>query len=86
MKHQTICALATSMLMSATAAFGASVVQVNLLIDTLIASFLATSSISWLYISDRFVELTNRLLVFLIRPLCQHLFSGWDRAVNFVKT
>ncbi len=39
------------------AIFGASVVQVNLLIDTLIASFLAAGSISWLYIADRFVEL-----------------------------
>ncbi len=39
------------------AIFGASVVQVNLLIDTLIASFLAAGSISWLYIADRFIEL-----------------------------
>ena len=39
------------------AIFGASVVQINLLIDTLIASFLAAGSISWLYIADRFVEL-----------------------------
>lgn len=39
------------------AIFGSSVVQINLLINTLIASFLAVGSISWLYISDRFVEL-----------------------------
>lgn len=39
------------------ALFGSSVMQVNLLFDTLIASFLATGSISWLYASDRFVEL-----------------------------
>ena len=39
------------------AIFGASIVQINLLIDTIIASFLAEGSISWLYISDRFVEL-----------------------------
>ena len=38
------------------AAFGASVAQVNLLVDTLIASFLATGSVSWLYYSDRMVE------------------------------
>lgn len=37
-------------------AFGASVTQVNLLVDTLIASFLATGSISWLYYSDRLME------------------------------
>ncbi len=36
---------------------GASVIQINLLIDTIIASFLAAGSISWLYISERFVGL-----------------------------
>ncbi len=36
--------------------FGASVAQVNILFDTLIASFLATGSISWLYYSDRLME------------------------------
>jgi putative peptidoglycan lipid II flippase len=40
----------------APAVFGASVAQVNLLVDTLIASFLVTGSISWLYYSDRMVE------------------------------
>jgi putative peptidoglycan lipid II flippase len=39
------------------AIFGVSIVQINLLFDTLIASFLASGSISWLYYSDRFVEL-----------------------------
>lgn len=39
------------------AIFGSSIVQINLLIDTIIASFLVAGSISWLYISDRFVEL-----------------------------
>lgn len=39
------------------AIFGSSIVQINLLVDTMIASFLAQGSISWLYISDRFVEL-----------------------------
>ncbi len=39
------------------AIFGSSVVQINLLINTLIASFLVAGSISWLYMSDRFVEL-----------------------------
>jgi putative peptidoglycan lipid II flippase len=39
------------------ALFGTSVVQINLLIDTLIASLLAAGSISWLYYADRFVEL-----------------------------
>ncbi|MES9846266.1 MAG: murein biosynthesis integral membrane protein MurJ [Candidatus Sedimenticola sp. PURPLELP] len=39
------------------ALFGVSVTQVNLLLDTLIASFLQEGSISWLYYSDRLVEL-----------------------------
>nr|VFK22019.1 MAG: putative peptidoglycan lipid II flippase [Candidatus Kentron sp. MB]VFK27625.1 MAG: putative peptidoglycan lipid II flippase [Candidatus Kentron sp. MB]VFK74365.1 MAG: putative peptidoglycan lipid II flippase [Candidatus Kentron sp. MB] len=38
------------------ALFGVSVVQINLLVDTLIASFLVTGSVSWLYYSDRLVE------------------------------
>lgn len=38
------------------ALFGVSVAQVNLLVDTLIASFLVTGSVSWLYYSDRMVE------------------------------
>jgi len=39
------------------AIFGSSVVQINIIINTIIASFLIAGSISWLYISDRFVEL-----------------------------
>jgi putative peptidoglycan lipid II flippase len=35
---------------------GSSVAQVNLLFDTLIASFLTAGSVSWLYYSDRLVE------------------------------
>ena len=39
------------------AMFGVSVSQINLLFDTLLASFLPTGSISWLYFSDRLTEL-----------------------------
>jgi putative peptidoglycan lipid II flippase len=39
------------------AMFGASVTQINLLVDTILASLLATGSVSWLYYSDRLVEL-----------------------------
>ena len=38
------------------AIFGSSVAQINLLIDTLIASFLAAGSITWLYYADRMME------------------------------
>ncbi len=39
------------------AIFGVSVSQINLLFDTLIASFLISGSVSWLYYSDRLIEL-----------------------------
>ncbi|PLX60087.1 murein biosynthesis integral membrane protein MurJ [Sedimenticola selenatireducens] len=38
------------------ALFGVSVTQLNLLLDTLIASFLVSGSISWLYYYDRLME------------------------------
>ena len=38
------------------AILGVSVTQINLLFDTLIASFLVSGSVSWLYYSDRLVE------------------------------
>ncbi len=45
------------MMLMLPALFGSSVAQINLLINTLIASFLVAGSISWLYYTDRFVEL-----------------------------
>ena len=38
------------------AIFGVSVAQLNVLINTLLASFLVTGSVSWLYYSDRLME------------------------------
>ncbi|WP_309598807.1 murein biosynthesis integral membrane protein MurJ [Cycloclasticus pugetii] len=38
------------------ALFGVSITQINLLVDTLLASFLVAGSVSWLYFSDRLVE------------------------------
>lgn len=38
------------------ALFGVSVVQINLLLDTVLASLLPSGSISWLYYSDRLME------------------------------
>lgn len=40
----------------APAIFGSSVAQINILFDALLASFLVTGSISWLYYSDRLME------------------------------
>jgi len=52
-KHEGVYKIRTLMI---PAIFGSSVAQINLLLDTLIASFLVTGSISWLYYSDRLVE------------------------------
>lgn len=38
------------------ALFGSSVAQINIMIDNIIASHLATGSVSWLYYSDRLME------------------------------
>jgi putative peptidoglycan lipid II flippase len=38
------------------ALFGSSIAQINLIVDRVIASFLVTGSISWLYYSDRLLE------------------------------
>jgi len=64
----------------APAMFGVSVSQINLLLDTVIASFLPEGSVSWLYYSDRLVELP--LGVFgvaaatVILPRLSRLHSG----------
>jgi putative peptidoglycan lipid II flippase len=44
------------------AIFSVSITQINLLVDTLMASFLKTGSVSWLYYSDRLVEFPLGLL------------------------
>lgn len=41
---------------------GSSVAQINLLLDTIIASFLITGSLSWLYYSDRLMQFPLGLL------------------------
>jgi len=46
----------------APALFGSSVAQINLLLDTVIASFLTVGSLSWLYYSDRLMEFPLGLL------------------------
>ncbi len=45
------------LLLMVPALFGVSVSQINLLLDTVLASFLPTGSVAWLYYSDRLVEL-----------------------------
>jgi putative peptidoglycan lipid II flippase len=52
-KHEGVQRILTLML---PAIFGVSVTQINLLLDTLLASFLVSGSVSWLYYADRLLE------------------------------
>lgn len=54
------------MLLMLPAIFGVSVGQINLLLDTVLASFLETGSLSWLYYSDRLLELPLALFAITI--------------------
>ena len=63
--------------------FGSSVTQINLIFDTIIASFLITGSISWLYMSDRFIELPLALfgisIATVLLPKLSEYYNNSDR-------
>jgi len=52
-KHEGVSKILKLML---PAVLGSSVAQINLMLDTIIASFLVTGSVTWLYYSDRLLE------------------------------
>lgn len=58
-KHKSVSLLKKRMI---PALFGVSVSQINLLIDTMIATVLVSGSVSWLYYSDRLLELPLALI------------------------
>ena len=62
------------------ALFGVGVSQINLLLDTILASFLVTGSVSWLYYSDRLVELPLGVIgiaiATVILPKLSHALSA----------
>ena len=60
----------------APALVGSSAAQLNLTINTMIASMLASGSISWLYFSDRFVELPLALIGVAIGTVILPKLSG----------
>lgn len=66
------------------AMLGASVAQLNLLVDTLLASFLVTGSISWLYYADRLMELPVGLVAValgtVVLPALSSRFAEGDTA------
>ncbi|MEE9492069.1 MAG: murein biosynthesis integral membrane protein MurJ [Gammaproteobacteria bacterium] len=63
---------------------GSSVAQINLLFDTLLASFLLTGSVSWLYFADRLVEFPLGIfaiaLATVILPLLSQRHAEGDTA------
>lgn len=74
------------------ALFGVSVSQINLLIDTLMASFLVTGSVSWLYYSDRIMEfpvgvfglaLATVTLPNLSKSVARHDMSTYNRTLDW---
>ncbi len=63
--------------------FGSSIAQVNVLVDTLIASLLVAGSVSWLYMSDRLLEFPLGVfgiaLSTVILPSLSRFHAGKDR-------
>ncbi len=65
----------------APALFGVSVSQINLMLDTILASLLVTGSVSWLYYSDRLAELPLGVFgVALGTVVLPSLSKSWARA------
>lgn len=64
----------------APALFGSSVAQISILFDTMIATFLITGSVSWLYFSDRLMEFPLGVfgiaLATVVLPNLSRHFSG----------
>lgn len=62
--------------------FAVSVVQINLLFDTLMASFLTSGSVSWLYYSDRLVEFPLGILGIAVATVILPHLSAHHAADN----
>lgn len=77
------------LLLMGPALFGVSVGQINLLLDTVLASFLETGSITWLYLSDRLYELPLGLFAIaistVILPSLSRSFAA-ENSAKFVST
>ena len=71
------------------ALFGVSVSQINLLVDTMIASTLVAGSVSWLYYSDRLLELPLALIGIALATVALAKLSNYHANkdnINFIKT
>ncbi|WP_289508453.1 murein biosynthesis integral membrane protein MurJ [Pseudoalteromonas phenolica] len=71
------------------AMFGVSISQINLLLDTIIASLLVTGSIAWLYYSDRLIEFPLGLfgigIATVILPALSKLYAT-EKSEDFQNT
>ena len=72
--------------------FGVSIAQINLLINTVLASFLVTGSVSWLYYSDRIMEfplgvfgiaLATVILPILSKQMSKSDVAGFRSTLNW---
>ena len=66
----------------APALFGVSVSQLNLLLDTVLASFLPTGSVSWLYYSDRLTELPLGVFAIAVATVIMPTLSAHSAAAR----
>ena len=64
---------------------GVSVTQINLFFDMVIATFLTTGSITWLYFSDRFVELPLALIGIALATVSLTKLSNAFNKGDFIK-
>ncbi len=64
------------------ALFGVSVSQLNLLLDTVLASFLPTGSVSWLYYSDRLTELPLGVFAIAVATVIMPTLSAQNAAAR----
>ena len=64
------------------ALFGVSVSQLNLLLDTVLASFLPTGSVSWLYYSDRLTELPLGVFAIAVATVIMPTLSAHNAAAR----
>ena len=84
--HKTLDTLKKRML---PALFGVSVSQINLLVDTMIASTLIAGSVSWLYYSDRLLELPLALIGIALATVALAKLSNFyalKDTKNFIST
>ncbi|MET1253533.1 murein biosynthesis integral membrane protein MurJ [Aliikangiella maris] len=67
------------------ALFGVSIGQINLLLDTILASFLESGSITWLYVSDRMLEFPLGMFAIAISTVILPALSRQHASANVVE-